>query len=148
MRTATKTTLATDLAIQGILVGAMLIFYVLGLLEGGLWGLGLLAQFFVGVVQVTSGVLHSIAYKDKTRIKYTTFAIPYVAALILFGNLIGNWGFVAFFVIFVILIPVAIAIWYTNLTYRDWKKAIAPKTGTTKKSYEGHENVLDDVEWL
>lgn len=148
MRTATKNVLATDLAIQSILVGAMLFFYVIGLAMDGIWILALLAQLIVGIVQVSSGFIHTIVYQDKIRGKYTVFALAYVTGLILMGNLIGDWAFISFFVIFVILIPVAIAVWYANLTYQNWQKTPNIDNTIVRKSYEGEEDILDDVEWL
>lgn len=148
MGTITKKVLAIDLAIQSILVGAMLFFYVVGLVTEGVWVFALLVQLVVGIVQVSSGFIHTIVNQDKTRGKYTAFALAYVTSLILGVNLIGDWAFISFFVIFVILIPVAIAVWYTNLTYQNWQKAPNIDNTIVRKSHKGDEDILDDVEWL
>ncbi|MCP4437937.1 MAG: hypothetical protein GY810_03255 [Aureispira sp.] len=147
MRTATKGTLGVDFSLQVVSVGLMLITYVLGLLIPGFIALALLVQFIVGVVQVMSGLLHSIRFKDKVRQQYTAFALFYVLGLILGGSLLSDWGMLGFFVIFVVLIPVGIACWYCNLTYQDWKAAPTKVNGDVKHQYVGQEDVLDDIGW-
>ena len=146
MRKASKNVLGVDLSLQVVLVGFMLVFYVLGLASRSFLVLALLAQLGVGVVQVLSGLLHSISYQDKTRQKYTVFALFYVVGLILGGSLILDWVILGFFVIFVALIPVGIAIWYCNLTYQDWKSTVAISKGMKHQNL-GQEDILDDVEW-
>ncbi|MCH2046620.1 MAG: hypothetical protein MK212_21060 [Saprospiraceae bacterium] len=148
MKTASKKALTLDLSLQTIVVVPMLIACIGGIFEKDIYVFALLFQLFVGFIQVMSGLIHTIRYEDELRSKYSAYAILYVAFLILIASLIRGAGFLAFFMIFVALVPMCIAIWYWTKTYYDWRNVFSDGNIFSKGQTQSDEDLLDDLEWL
>lgn len=147
MSRPTKQTYRTDLVFQSLFYLPMMFLYLIGIVVPYVFMLGLLVQFFVGVIQVLSGIFHLIRYQDKAHQNYLIVAIGYVTFLFL-GNM-GLWNM--FFletrmltILFLFIIPVGIATWYYRLTWQAYEKA----DGLIDEEYLNkpfQEDILDDV---
>ncbi len=131
-----------DTYVQGIFIVPMLLCYLLGFFVPAFFVFGAMLQFFLGAAQLLSGLIHSIKYHDPKRRKYVKFAISYLASLFIGGMLLEHLEIDAsfLFIIFLIIIPAIIAIWYFNLTYEDYKAA---PNSIKKREYQ--EDLLDDM---
>lgn len=148
MNRPTKQTYHSDLVFQGLFYFPMMLSYLIGIIfEPGMLMLGLLLQFFVGVIQVLSGIFHSICYQDKAHQNYLMIAIGYLAFLFL-----GRMGFGSMYIggsevlihLFLFVIPVGIATWYYRLTWQAYKKV----DNLIDEEYTNQpfqEDILDDV---
>jgi hypothetical protein len=148
MNRPTKQTYHSDLVFQGLFYFPMMLSYLIGIIfEPGMLILGLFLQFFVGVIQVLSGLFHSIRYQDKAHQNYLKIAISYIAFSFLGGMGFGNMYFGGGEVLiglFLFLIPVGIATWYYRLTWQAYKKVDAIiDEEYTNQSFQ--EDILDDV---
>lgn len=147
MKQATKSTFKTDLVAQGFVYFPMIVCYVLGFLMGGFFILGMLLQFFVGLIQLFSGAYHSIQYKDNVHQQYFIGAIAYLLALFLgawVGGLNGGGGDLLI-IFFLFIIPVGIATWYYHMTWKLYQKAPGIETGERPPSSFTYDDVLDDA---
>ena len=148
MNRPTKEIYHSDLVFQGLFYFPMMCSYLIGIIiEPGALMLGLFIQFFVGVIQVLSGLFHSIRYKDKEHQYYLGVAIACLALLFvgkMFLGMIYFWGEEALIVLFLFIIPVGIATWYYRLTWRAYKRvdAVLEEVYPTKPFQE---DILDDV---
>lgn len=120
MRIPTKSMLRVDAILQSLLIVPMLIAYLLTFFGvNDTVFLGLMLQFFLGCLQLLSGLARAILHNSKIRQKYLGVAIAYVFLLVIAGNNVGGMNrdiFESFPVFFGIVIPSLIAIWYWGLT--------------------------------
>lgn len=115
MKIPSKGMLRFDAILQGLLIVPMLIAYMAYFVKTDWFILAIILQFFLGCLQVMSGLIRSIRHKSKIRQKYTTFAVGYVAFLLLGFNIyLPIPDALAAFL--VIVIPVGIGLWYWRLT--------------------------------
>lgn len=148
MNRPTKQTYHNDLVFQGLFYLPMMFLYLIGIIfEPGVFLLGLLVQFFVGVIQVLSGIFHSIRYEDKAHQNYLMIAIGYIVFLFLgsmgFGNIYFG-GEKILMGLFLFVIPVGIATWYYRLTWQMYKK-VGDLIDEEYTNQPFQEDILDDV---
>lgn len=148
MNRPSKQTYHNDLVFQGLFYFPMMLSYLIGIIfERDVLMLGLFIQFFVGVIQVLSGLFYSIRYQDKAHQNYLTIAIGYIAFLFL-GSIgfvdVYFWGAEALIILFLFVIPVGIATWYYPLSWQAYKKAddLIDEEYTNQPFQE---DILDDV---
>lgn len=118
MKTPTKTMLQLDAILQGLLIIPMLFCYLPYLLgaESESIIFGLIAQFFLGCLQLLSGFARVIRHQSKIREKYLQVAISYVAFLIIGGNMMSYLLGPITIIPFLFVVPIGIALWYWRLT--------------------------------
>jgi glucan phosphoethanolaminetransferase (alkaline phosphatase superfamily) len=109
----------------------------MGFIEDGFFILGVLLQFLVGVIQVTSGFYYVVKYQDKFHKKYLSVALIYIAFLFLVSNAFKVPSFILIIMLFII--PTGIASWYF---YRTWKNQESTDQYSNK---EFQEDILDDL---
>lgn len=107
-----------------------------------------LALFFLGAWQLGSGLIMGILLKDLVRIKYFFLSVIYVLFLMGIADYFESQKGIAysiFLIVFVGIIPMAIAYWYmtwTTRTAQEWKEKLK------EINEEDLEDILDSGEFL
>ncbi len=151
MKKATKGIYTFEQILYTLLLIPMFIGHVMAIQEPEMLILSMGAQFVMGCAQVLSGLLHTVVYSDSKRAKYLGGALGFVMLLILVVTVMDslsftiiNGGIPKFIaVLFMIIIPSGIAIWYTIQTNIDRK--LAEATTKKPKQIKYDEDLLDDI---
>jgi hypothetical protein len=152
MRVATKKIYQIELILQVICLIPLIIGHIGALVEPWTLILGLSAQFLIGCIQVLSGLGHYAVYKDKGRGTYLLCAMGYLIVLY-FGTFLvasitefahSNWEIVGMMlaILFHIIIPSGIALWYAKTTFD--RMNVAPVKSPKLKIKNGDKDLLDD----
>jgi hypothetical protein len=152
MSTATKKTYQIELILQVICLIPLVIGHIGALIEPWTLILGLSAQFLIGCIQILSGLGHYLVYNDKGRGMYLLSAIGYLLVLYLGTFLVisvvestnANMDVlgVVLLIIFHLIIPSSIALWYTKTTFERMNRA--PAKSPKLKIKNGDKDLLDD----
>jgi hypothetical protein len=133
---------------QALIYLIMMLGYLGGLLlgEGGLF-IALIFQFFVGVFQVLSGFVHTVAYRSSIHGKYLLGVLAYFSTLgggIWLSNVLSFYSSTQTFlgIIMLAIVPVAIATWYLNML--TWYYGGKYPT-INNKEQEVAMDILDDI---
>lgn len=144
MKKATKGIYTFEQVLYTLLLIPMLIGHLIAIVEPAVLIVSMLAQFLIGCAQVLSGLLHTVVYSDSKRAKYLGGALGFVLLLSFGTYLLGNNESLFLGVIFVIMIPTGIAIWYTIQTDMDRKLAEVRVKKPNQTQYD--EDLLDDIQ--
>ncbi len=150
MNKATKGAITTDLVLQSAVVLPMILGHLIFIVEPSTIIFSTLAQLLAGFVQLLSGFLHSIAYRNKNRIIYFCLSMLYVFFLIQITPYLSKDLITDIFktevrvTLLVLVIPTLIATYYIIRTYVDYQLAKDPNN--EKRNYD--ENLLDDVQGM
>lgn len=117
----------------------MMLCYVLGFLTPACFIIAALLQFFVGIIQVLTGIYYSMNSEEPFFKQYLKYAIGYLAALFPLCALGGQF-FEASIILFLFIIPVAIASWHFWMLTKLNKQEEA-----TILSQPYREDLLDDM---
>jgi hypothetical protein len=140
MSTATKSTYRKDLTAQFLYV-PMMGFYLLGIISLEFIILGVILQFFVGVAQILSGVIHIYYFDDSFHKKYLTGSLSYLLFLYIAVSTGVNWPVL---ITILFIIPTGIATWYIYKTWKMYKNFDEAEKGEKHlRSY--HDDILDDI---
>ncbi|MEM6966836.1 MAG: hypothetical protein AAF573_18875 [Bacteroidota bacterium] len=134
--------LRTDEIIQYFLMYCLLLFAIGYILIG-------IPLFILGVWQVFSGFVTWFATKSKAHRNYLIGSISYSTGLYIFSSygVRISGGFETFSIIVLVgVIPVAIAVWYLNLTRKTLK--MLEENRVIEYEYGAFDNVLDSDEIL
>lgn len=136
MEYANKQFYKNELTLQKILLFGTMLLYLT-------FFFGLMMQFVLGVFQVMSGLVHAIYFKDPRRQKYLIGVVGYF--LISFSLITLNTGGVAFTeligLLWGIIVPMGIAVWYYRLTKQDVETFEAEEENYAAVAWQ--ENILD-----
>ena len=111
MSTTNHPTYQGTILLQSFLYIPMMLCYALGFLAPACFVFAALLQFLVGIVQVFTGIYHSINSEEPFFKQYLKYALGYLAALFPLCAL-GAEFFEASIILFLFIIPVAIASWH------------------------------------
>ncbi len=150
MKKATKGIYTFEQILYTLLLVPMFIGHLLAILQEDFLLFSMFCQLLIGIAQLLSGLLHLVTYNDQKRAKYLGRALVFVILLI-FGSigleyikLLGDGITVFIGILFVIIIPSGIAIWYTIQTNMDRK--LAKPAIKKNKQIKQNEDLLDDIQ--
>lgn len=121
-----KTLLNIDLAIQMILLILTIMTGMASIMDGGAVIVLALMLLLLGIWQLLSGIVLGLLRNDKKRGTYLLSSISYLLLLAMGTSIVSTMNFggsfeVLLIAIFVLIIPLAISVWYYLYSQKDKK---------------------------
>ncbi len=138
-----------DFVLQTVLGVIYLVSGVLGFGFPGVWFIALLAQLALGSVQLFSALLFLfLGHRENNRVKHISAAVvclTFLGVLVASGFYPTNAAGKIIPLVFVIIIPFTLAIWYYNITINT-KNYFAQSNRNEKYAEVEMEDILDSQE--
>lgn len=119
-----KKALTVEAILQGLFLVPMLFMGLASLLNrSGEFIVGfMILLFLIGVIQAISGLYWGLIKGERLRLRYLIFCSIYIGLSMLAILFLSNIFFVGediFFFVWVVLLPLCVALWYWAMTIRD-----------------------------